>query len=191
MATHYESLGISHRASLAEIQRAHRQLAAQFHPDLHPGGRAAHEKFKAIQRAYDILADETRRRAYDEQLQRQLEAKADRWLAGTIRRWRDSARRHHRHRGGWRPVHVAAAAIAACALAGSMLGVVIGPAPHAQDPLSADPSFAATDDRPVRVVGPEQAAPSRPVQRPFSAGSAAVEVSNPSPRDLYRPPPQP
>lgn len=189
MATHYEALGVSHRASLAEIQRAHRQLAAQFHPDLHPGSRAAHEKFKAIQRAYDVLADQTRRRAYDEHLQRQLEAKADRWLARTIRRWRSSARRRHGHAGEWRPMHVAAAAIAACVLAGSLLAIAIGPAP-APDPLVADPSLVATD-RAAGTAAPEQAAARRPVPRPLSAGAAAVEVSNPLPRDLYRPPPQP
>ena len=190
MATHYAVLGISHRAPLAEIERAHRRLAAQFHPDLHAGDRAAGEKFKAIQLAYDILSDETRRRAYDEHLQRQLELKADRWLARTIRGWRTSARRHHRHRAwhGWRPAHWAAAAVAACVLVGSVIALLHSPGTtvhYSESPL--DPSLVAVDHGPSAGGMADQPADST-AARPLPVVPASVEVSSPSSRDFYRPP---
>lgn len=60
----YEVLGVSRQASKAEIARAYRQLARQYHPDRYrgePGGgegsgaQAAHEKFLLIAAAYETL----------------------------------------------------------------------------------------------------------------------------------------
>lgn len=61
----YEVLGISKSASEAEIKRAYRKLAKQYHPDVNkdPG---AEEKFKEIQEAYEILGDSTKRTQYDQ-----------------------------------------------------------------------------------------------------------------------------
>jgi hypothetical protein len=193
MITHYEALGIAPRAPLAEIQRAHRRLAAQFHPDLHPGDRAAQERFKAIQRAYDILSDESRRRAYDEHLQRALEGKAERWLARALGGWRASATRYRPRRSwyGWRPLHLAAAAIAACVLVGSAIALVVSDGPLAHDPLATEPALVTADDDANPNVENSQPAVDRVIGKSLPVTPAAVEVSNPSPRDLYREPTQP
>ena len=45
---HYEVLGLTRKARLADIKRAYRRLARKHHPDLNPGDRRAEEMFKAI-----------------------------------------------------------------------------------------------------------------------------------------------
>lgn len=61
----YDILGVGRQASEQEITRAYRKLAKTCHPDLHPGDRAAEEKFKRITGAYDVLRDKTSRARYD------------------------------------------------------------------------------------------------------------------------------
>jgi molecular chaperone DnaJ len=63
---YYASLGVAKDASPADIKKAYRKLARQFHPDANKGDTAAEEKFKEISEAYDVLSDETKRREYDE-----------------------------------------------------------------------------------------------------------------------------
>ena len=58
-------LGVSKTASTDEIKKAYRTLAFKYHPDRNPGDKAAEEKFKAINAAYDVLGDETKRSQYD------------------------------------------------------------------------------------------------------------------------------
>jgi len=60
----YEVLGVERGASDAEIKRAFRRLAQQWHPDVsnEPG---APERFKEINEAYQVLSDPQRRQAYD------------------------------------------------------------------------------------------------------------------------------
>ncbi len=70
---YYAILGVSPDASEEEIKRAYRKLARQYHPDVNPGDRAAEEKFKEINEAYEVLSDPEKRRKYDE-LRRQYEA---------------------------------------------------------------------------------------------------------------------
>ncbi|MDQ2968476.1 MAG: molecular chaperone DnaJ [Actinomycetota bacterium] len=65
MATLYDTLGVKKGASAAEIKKAYRKLAAQFHPDKNPGDDAAEEKFKEVQNAYDTLSDSEKRKQYD------------------------------------------------------------------------------------------------------------------------------
>jgi molecular chaperone DnaJ len=63
---YYKSLGVSKDASQAEIKKAYRKLARQFHPDANKGDPASEERFKEVSEAYDVLSDETKRKEYDE-----------------------------------------------------------------------------------------------------------------------------
>ena len=63
---YYQTLGVSEDASAAEIKKAYRRLARDFHPDRNPDDADAEEKFKAVQEAYDALGDETKRKQYDQ-----------------------------------------------------------------------------------------------------------------------------
>ncbi len=67
MATrdYYEVLGVAKNATDEEIKRAYRKLAMKYHPDRNPGDKEAEERFKDVQRAYEILSDKEKRAAYD------------------------------------------------------------------------------------------------------------------------------
>lgn len=63
---YYEILGVPRNASEKEIKQAYRRLARQYHPDLNPGDKAAEEKFKEINAAYEVLSDPEKRKRYDQ-----------------------------------------------------------------------------------------------------------------------------
>src|ERR1700739_24173 len=63
---YYEVLGVGRKAGLRDIRTAFRKLARKYHPDLNPGDKAAEEKFKQIQEAYDVLSDSKKRQMYDQ-----------------------------------------------------------------------------------------------------------------------------
>ena len=65
MPTLYDTLGVDKKASVDEIKKAYRKLAAQYHPDKNPGDASAEEKFKEVQNAYDVLSDADKRKQYD------------------------------------------------------------------------------------------------------------------------------
>src|ERR1044071_1999566 len=63
---YYESLGVSRTASDAEIKKAFRKLAREYHPDVAKDKKKAEEKFKEINEAYEVLSDPGKRQKYDE-----------------------------------------------------------------------------------------------------------------------------
>jgi molecular chaperone DnaJ len=63
---YYDTIGVSKKSSGDEIKTAYRKLAKKYHPDVNPNDKAAEEKFKEVQEAYDVLGDETKRGQYDQ-----------------------------------------------------------------------------------------------------------------------------
>ncbi|OHD77257.1 MAG: molecular chaperone DnaJ [Spirochaetes bacterium RIFOXYC1_FULL_54_7] len=63
---YYEVLGIQKNASKDDIKKAYRRLAVANHPDKNPGDKAAEERFKEATEAYEIIADDQKRAAYDQ-----------------------------------------------------------------------------------------------------------------------------
>ncbi|MET7717417.1 molecular chaperone DnaJ [Streptomyces sp. NPDC005407] len=63
---YYKVLGVPKDATEAEIKKAYRKLAREYHPDANKGDVKAEERFKEISEANDILGDPKRRKEYDE-----------------------------------------------------------------------------------------------------------------------------
>lgn len=63
---YYEVLGIPRTASDEEVRREYRKLARKYHPDVNPGDKAAEEKFKELNEAYQVLSDRDKRKRYDQ-----------------------------------------------------------------------------------------------------------------------------
>ena len=61
----YKILGVSKEATAAEIKKAYRKKAIEFHPDKNPGDEKAEEKFKQAAEAYEILSDADKKAKYD------------------------------------------------------------------------------------------------------------------------------
>jgi DnaJ-class molecular chaperone len=66
MATdYYKTLGVSRNASQDEIQKAYRELARKYHPDMNPDDKTAKKRFQEVQTAFDVLGDSKKREMYD------------------------------------------------------------------------------------------------------------------------------
>ncbi len=68
---YYEILQISPLASPPAIQKAYRRLARKYHPDKNKNDPSAEEFFKDINRAYEVLSDEFKRKEFDRQIKKQ------------------------------------------------------------------------------------------------------------------------
>jgi len=62
---YYEVLGVSQDAGEADLKKAFRSLAMQYHPDRNRGDKQAEERFKEINEAYAVLSDPDKRAHYD------------------------------------------------------------------------------------------------------------------------------
>src|SRR5260370_16980015 len=63
---YYETLGVPKTATEDEIRSAFRKLARKYHPDVAKDKKAAEEKFKEINEAYEVLGDPEKRKKYDQ-----------------------------------------------------------------------------------------------------------------------------
>src|SRR5437773_7320979 len=63
---YYETLGVPKTATDDEIRNAFRKLARKYHPDVAKDKKAAEEKFKEINEAYEVLGDTEKRKKYDQ-----------------------------------------------------------------------------------------------------------------------------
>src|SRR5580765_2172926 len=63
---YYAALGVPRTASDAEIKKAFRKLAREYHPDVAKNKKHAEERFKEINEAYEVLGDSAKRKKYDE-----------------------------------------------------------------------------------------------------------------------------
>ncbi len=87
--THYQTLNITPEATAEAIRTAWRNAMKRHHPDTGDGDRT---KLAAVQAAYDVLGDESKRRAYDGLTRRNLvddlKEAVKREQAAPVREWK-------------------------------------------------------------------------------------------------------
>jgi DnaJ-class molecular chaperone len=71
VSEHYAALGLKSDATLSDIKKAFRQKASQFHPDRNSDPDAP-ARFREVQEAYDVLSDNDKRKAFDDNRRRNL-----------------------------------------------------------------------------------------------------------------------
>lgn len=63
---YYEVLGVSKDANEADLKKAYRKLAMQYHPDRNPDNKEAEDKFKEANEAYEVLSNPDKKKLYDQ-----------------------------------------------------------------------------------------------------------------------------
>ena len=63
---YYKTLGLTKKATNAEVKQAYRKFARKYHPDVNQGNTQAEAKFKEIGEAYEVLGTPDNRRKYDD-----------------------------------------------------------------------------------------------------------------------------
>ena len=63
---YYKVLGLDRSATQADIRKAYRRLAKQYHPDINANDPRAQERFQEINEANEVLSDPEKRKRYDE-----------------------------------------------------------------------------------------------------------------------------
>lgn len=63
---YYSVLGVSRQATADELKKSFRKLAMKFHPDKNPNDKAAEDRFKEVNEAYDVLSDPKKKQMYDQ-----------------------------------------------------------------------------------------------------------------------------
>jgi molecular chaperone DnaJ len=61
----YKVLGVPDSATAADIKKAYRKLAKQYHPDANPNDPKAAERFKELSEAHTVLSDDEKKAKYD------------------------------------------------------------------------------------------------------------------------------
>lgn len=64
----YRVLGVSPKATQAQIKNAFYKLSITHHPDKHKGSEESHEKFQEITEAYNVIGNQEARKQYDREL---------------------------------------------------------------------------------------------------------------------------
>jgi curved DNA-binding protein len=63
---YYKTLGVERTADAKTIQKAYRELARKYHPDVNPNNKESEQKFREINEAYEVLSDADKRAKYDQ-----------------------------------------------------------------------------------------------------------------------------
>ncbi|MFH7244592.1 MAG: J domain-containing protein [Spirulina sp.] len=95
--THYQILEVHEAATQAEIKRAYRRLAKQFHPDSQTD-TASHDHIARINSAYEVIGDPARRVRYDRERQGLSGASREETAQQRTQRTADMQAAYKRHR---------------------------------------------------------------------------------------------